>query len=358
MKYIIAIFFLLFIFALTYYLSITINNILNNEKKQKHLLIIITILQIVFFSLYIIKSKITKIISSYYMGYIFYFFWISLIIDIFLLITKKKINIKKNIKNNIKLIRILLPLLIVIIGHFNALTIRTTKYEITTTKNIEPTSIVLVSDIHLSYATKEKQIKNIVDKINNLNPDIVLITGDIFDGEYDLVDNLETIESHFKNIESRFGTYAILGNHDLMLDKENIEKFINNSNIILLEDTFIQLENITIIGRKETNDITRKDLSNLIQTIDKKNYTIVLDHEPDEIAKNIEENIDLQLSGHTHHGQIFPINFATNILFDVDYGHKNIKNKDVIVTSGVGYWGPPMRVGSISEIVNIKIQPE
>lgn len=356
MKFAIPIIFLILIFTIAYYVSITFNNILNSKKNYKHSLIVIVFLQFLLLSLYTFNSKIPKIISSYYMGYVFYFLFVSLIIDIILLIIKKKKEIKKNIMNIINLVKILLPLLIVIIGHFNALKIRTTEYEIITNKKINATNIVLVSDIHLSYATKEKQIKNLVDQINNLKPDIVLIAGDIFDGNYDLVENIEEIESHFQSIKSKFGTYAILGNHDLRIPRNKIENFINRSNIILLEDAFIELDDITIVGRKDSNDTSREELNSLVQTLDKEKYTILLDHEPDEIIKNVKENIDLQLSRHTHHGQLFPGNIITSLLFKVDYGYKKIENKDIIVTSGSGYWGPPIRVGSISEIVNIKIK--
>lgn len=357
MIYITFLLIIIFFILLTYYLSIRISNIFWKQKATKKQILLVCIIQIFFFIIYFSKISFFKIISSYYMAFIFYFFFFSLFFDLLQLLFKKGKFFKEK-ENVITGFRVILPILIVVLGHINALNTKITTYQLTTEKEISPVHIVLLSDLHLSYATKSESIKELVKKVNDLSPDFIFITGDIFDGDDQLVKNLNQIKDYLKELNPKLGTYSILGNHDLRVSKENIKAFCNDSNITLLEDEIITLDHFQIIGRLESNHQNRQKLSSIIEQIDFSKYTILLDHEPTDIKESVDSSIDLHLSGHTHHGQLFPANFITNLLFLVDYGHEKIHSTDIIVTSGVGFWGPPIRVGNRSEIVNIILEPK
>ena len=224
--------------------------------------------------------------------------------------------------------------------------------------------IVLISDLHLGAVNSEKRLENIVKNINNLEPDIVCIAGDIFNDDYYALQNPEKAIGLLKSITATYGVYGSLGNHDSGKTFDEMINFLKQSHIKLLNDTYVIIDGrLALFGRVDPSpiggfgELKRKEITESIASLDPKLPVVVMDHTPSNIEQ-YGENVDLVLAGHTHKGQIFPGSLITNAVFVVDYGHyqKDTVSPHVIVTSGVGTWGMPMRVGSNNEIVSINLR--
>lgn len=254
-------------------------------------------------------------------------------------------------------------------GTWQAQQIRTVNYQVVMGNLVnnkqKKLNAVLISDLHLGYVNDVNKLKKIVSKINQLNPDIVCISGDLFDGNYNALQDVEGMKKQFKRLSSTYGTYMCWGNHDAGETFEKMKALVEASDITLLEDEMtIVGEEILVVGRKDSRPIgsqdgTRKSMQDPFKKVGNQLPKIILDHQPSTIDEYKQAN-ELILSGHTHQGQIFPFNLVTKAYFTVDYGYyrKNEHSPQVIVSSGVGTWGPPMRIGTQSEIVQIEIITE
>jgi len=316
-------------------------------------------------------TKIVKIISGYYMGTFVYLLMIFIVLDIIRIIFRNTKLFKEKILNNPKVLIISgavifgMVFALILYGNYNAKNIQIVNYDVTISRKQKVNkelNIVMVSDIHIGDIIAYKEIEEISEKINKLKPDIILISGDVFDGDYYAVEDIEKIESAFKKLNSKYGTYAALGNHDAGSSFEKMIGFFQKADIKLLQDEFIDIEDeFTVVGRKDFSPIgeqgnKRKDINSVLKNVDSDKPIIMLDHQPSNINEAADNNIDLLLCGHTHKGQLFPGNLITNSIFLNDYGYLKVKNTNIIVSSGVGTWGPRMRIGSKSEIVNIKLK--
>ena len=235
--------------------------------------------------------------------------------------------------------------------------------------------IALVADTHLGYSIGQKHMEQMVEKINNQNPDIVIIAGDIFDNEYRAIKNPDKVAEVLKGLKSKYGTYACWGNHDVTevllagftmkkdgySDDENFREFLKKANINILEDETLLIDNsFYLVGRKDLvmsiklKD-KRKNIEELIKPLNKNKPIFVIDHEPLELDKMAKAGVDLGLSGHTHNGQIFPGNILMKFIWDNPYGVKKVGQMTSCVTSGAGIWGPAMRLGTNSEIMILDV---
>lgn len=257
---------------------------------------------------------------------------------------------------------ILLTVGFVSYGIYNANQIKHVSYDIQTNKAADM-KIVMISDLHLGAVNSEKRLASMVKQINALQPDIVAIAGDIFNDDYHAIQNPEKAIELLKSIEATYGVYGCLGNHDAGKTFDKMIHFLERSNIKLLNDEYVMIdERLVLFGRVDPSpiggfgELNRKEITEKIALLDMDMPIVVMDHTPSNL-KEYGEKIDLVLAGHTHKGQIFPVNFITNAVFDVDYGYykKDAASPHVIVTSGVGTWGMPMRVGSNNEIVSIHL---
>jgi len=311
---------------------------------------------------------ILEVISSYWMAIFVYLFFLTALADLITLIIKlfNKDLIKKKLYKIISsVLVIVVTSTTVILGAQNAAEIDHVSYQvkIKNETDISDLNIVLLSDLHLGSVSSEARLDNIVNEINSLKPDVVCFAGDFFDTDFSATRNPKKDIKALKGIKSTYGAYACLGNHDAGKTLPQMKKFLKESSITLLSEDYTVIDKrLVLAGRLDSSPIggngnqKRKDFNKIIAEKDKTLPTIVLDHNP----KNISEyngNADLILCGHTHEGQIFPLNLFTSLIYDVDYGHYHNTKNDVqaIVTSGIGYWGPPVRVGTNSEIVSIKI---
>ncbi len=252
---------------------------------------------------------------------------------------------------------------LVVVGFLHARRIRTTHYVLEPQKwtREDALRIALVSDIHLGEIIGVGQLRRIVKRINALNADIVCIAGDLFDGNYHAVHKPAQVEALLQSIESRGGIYMCLGNHDAGGTREKMEELLARANVTLLKDRAVSLEcGVTLVGRKDPTPIGEraKHRAALAEIeYEETQYVIVLDHQPTAQAASeaAEHSANLMLSGHTHRGQLFPVNMITAAIFPTDYGIKLYKGMQLVVSSGAGTWGPPIRIGSCSEVVDITI---
>jgi predicted MPP superfamily phosphohydrolase len=218
----------------------------------------------------------------------------------------------------------------------------------------------MAADLHLSPIDGEKLLGRIVEKINSLEPDIILFAGDIVDDKAEVLMRSEIGES-FKQLNPKYGIYAINGNHEFINDVESSVKFMENYNFHVLRDNHEFVDSsFYIIGRedvsmKQFTSSQRKALDEIVKPVEENYPKILLDHTPVKLEQAEKNSINLQLSGHTHHGQIWPGNIITNLIYEISWGYKKKGKTHYYVTSGAGTWGPPVRTGSKSEIVNIKV---
>ena len=219
---------------------------------------------------------------------------------------------------------------------------------------IEQLNIVMAADMHFGTLSDKKHAARLVKKINELEPDLVLFPGDILDDEInEFVE--QDMASVLADIQSTFGVYASLGNHDKGDIPELIEELEKSHMNILYDDTIMINDSFTLIGRKDKTEEDRKLLKDLMNNIDTTKPVILLDHQPYELDVAQQAGIDLMVSGHTHRGQLAPFQYITNLIYENDWGHLKKEQLHSVVTSGFGFWGPPIRTGSQSEIVQINV---
>jgi predicted MPP superfamily phosphohydrolase len=256
---------------------------------------------------------------------------------------------------------ITLTALIVLLGYgsFNAYSPVVNTYDISVDK-VGPKGgnmkIVMASDMHFSYLSDKKHALRMVKEINALKPDIVLFPGDIVDD--DIVPYKEQgIGEILAQIQAPYGVYASLGNHDKFNGEiEDLSALLEESNMKVLYDEVVTVDGwMTLVGRKDYSDKNRMELAELMTDVDRSNGVFLLDHQPYgfDIAQQL--GVDLMVSGHTHRGQIAPAHLITKRLFENDWGHLQKKDFHSIVSSGYGFWGPPIRIGSRAEIVEINV---
>ncbi|MGE5430801.1 MAG: metallophosphoesterase [Syntrophomonadaceae bacterium] len=252
--------------------------------------------------------------------------------------------------------------LTVILGRINALTPRLKVLELAIPKKTNPIkslNIVAASDIHLGTLIANSRLDSLVEKINSLDPDLVLFPGDIVDEDLGPVIKKNLGET-LRKIKSRYGVYAIPGNHEFFGGIQAATQYLTEHGITMLRDSVVKLEgDIYLVGRddRSVNQIKkRKSLQELMREVDKTKPVIMMDHQPFDLKEAEDNGVDLQISGHTHHGQLWPFNFITNRVYEVSWGYKKKGNTNYYVSSGFGGWGPPIRTGNTPEIVNFHLK--
>lgn len=258
--------------------------------------------------------------------------------------------------NNAKSTVIIASILIAILvyGNVNYYDKKRVEINMTTEKTIgNDTKIMMMSDLHLGYHNRKSEFEKWISIIEKENPDLILIAGDIIDiSTHPLTE--ENVSEAFRSIKAPI--YACLGNHEYYSGKAKANNFYNDSHINLLKDQTANVGELTIIGRDDKTNKSRKTLKELCEGTDNNRFRIVLDHQPYNLKQAEENGIDLQLSGHTHHGQVWPINWITDMIYECAYGEHQRGNTKYYISSGMGIWGGKFRIGTQSEyaIINIK----
>lgn len=213
----------------------------------------------------------------------------------------------------------------------------------------KPLKFVMMSDLHIGYHNTRKDLAQWVDLVNKENPDCILIAGDIIDVSVKPVLE-EDMSAEFKRLNAP--VYACLGNHDYYAGEPNSEQFYRESGIKLLRDKSVLFNNeVVIIGRDDRTNPKRKNVSNLVKNASQGKFTILLDHQPYHLELAEKTGVNFQLSGHTHYGQVWPINWIEDTLYEKAYGRHQRGNTHYYITSGIGIWGGKFRIGTQSEYV-------
>ena len=264
---------------------------------------------------------------------------------------------------------LLLCAIFVVFGALHARSIKTVNYNITLNGSGSDIRVALISDLHIGHSIGRAHIKRVVDTVNAAQPDMVCVSGDIFDGNIDAVKDLQGVISQLSAINAPLGVYACLGNHDIDRtgfsggSTQRIEEVLKNSSLKLLQDEVREVrDNLYIAGRRDARPIgmkaERKSPLELLAGIE--GTVIVLDHQPTQFAELEQAGAGLVLSGHTHKGQIFPSTLITYFIYKLSgstyYGYWRGNTVQAVVTSGAGFWGPPLRVGTNSEAVVVDIK--
>jgi predicted MPP superfamily phosphohydrolase len=302
-------------------------------------------------------------IGSFWMGAMLYLFLLFFIVDLFRLINYSIpvigiLDYKSNPANKELIAKIVyvLTLVILVVATINARNPRINHQSLIVNKQInEKLRIAAVSDIHLGTLISHRSLKQLVNKLNEHNPDIVLFVGDVFDEDISHVIN-NGLGNYFTQIKAPLGVYAIPGNHEYFGGVEHKLQYLKDHGVHVLRDSTILINGkFYIIGRDDRSNTRRKSVSELIEGTNTSKALILLDHQPFDLAQSAQNGIDLQISGHTHHGQLWPFNYITNAIYEVSSGYKRIGNTHVVVSNGFGTWGPPMRLGNRPEILVIDL---
>ena len=223
------------------------------------------------------------------------------------------------------------------------------------TDNRRPIKIVAVSDIHLGNGTGKTSLKQYVKMINGQNPDLILIGGDLIDNSV-IPLYAENMAEELTELKAPLGIYMVPGNHEYISGIDKSIQFMQNTPIQLLRDSVVTLPcGIQLIGRDDRSNARRLPLQKLMARIDKSKPVILLDHQPYQLAESQAAGIDLQFSGHTHHGQVWPMNWVTDHLYEQSHGYRQWENSHIYVSSGLSLWGPPFRIGTESEMVVLQL---
>lgn len=309
-------------------------------------------------------------IGSFWLAIMIYLFLQLIIIDFVRLINHffhffpsfllKDIDKTKKI---IALIVLILTTITVAGGYINKNMIVIKKYNIKIKKdagNLKTLNIALASDLHLGTLNSYSFMYDVSEKINSLNPDIILFAGDIIDEDLAPVIKYDVGE-HLKRLKSKYGVYGITGNHEYIGGVEQAVEYLNKHNIKILRDEAIKIDNsFYLVGREDISikqfaRKNRKELSEILKDVDKNFPILMMDHQPFKLNEAKENEIDFQFSGHTHNGQLWPFNYIVEKVYEIAWGYRRKDNTHYYVSCGVGGWGPPIRTGSRPEIINIKL---
>jgi uncharacterized protein len=312
-------------------------------------------------------TDIFNIFGGFWLAFMLYGFLFFLLSDIVLLLLR--IPGIVNTGNILQLrkwsfiITVSLSLLLILGGFFNAIIPVTREYNITINKpagSVKNLRIAAVSDIHLGSIIRKRSLKKLSVMIKDMKPDIVLLLGDIVDGEIGPVLRGDLLQ-YFTWPECTDGLYAITGNHEFIGGANRTIPYIESKGIRVLKDEIVTLEGgIQLIGRIDRDSFRfyrkqRMTLGELMQHADTTKPIILLDHQPFHLDETAKYGVDLQLSGHTHNGQMWPLNYVTRMIYELSYGYLKKGNTNFIVSSGYGLWGPRVRSGSRSEVLLINL---
>lgn len=314
-------------------------------------------------------SDIFTWIGSFWLAAFFYLLLIVIAIDLVRLVnyiipfipeSAKSYEFRKIIFwSTVGLVSILL-----LAGFINALLPRIKTLNITIDKKVEgmqELKIAFASDIHLGTLIGPRRTNKIIQTINELNPDLILLGGDIVDEDLGPVIR-NNLGDSLKKLSAPFGVIGITGNHEYIGGAEPAVKYLEDHGIVMVRDTFSLIDDkFYIVGREDRDSPRfagkgRKGVNEILNGIDHSKPIILLDHQPFELDEKEKLGVDLTLSGHTHHGQMWPLNYITKAIYEVSWGYKKKGDTHVYVSSGVGGWGPPVRIGNRPEIVLIHLK--
>lgn len=308
-------------------------------------------------------------VGGYFMATYVYIFPLLLVIDLVRLVHRWG-WIPARLVPDVNLVKVtgtvlcLLYVGLMVYGTWRARTPVVVTYDVAVPKSagaLEQLNVVLISDTHLGSIIGNSRIRQMVDVVNGLEPDLVLVAGDITDDDFRPV-VAHDMPAELSKMKSRLGTYGILGNHDS--GAANLSEFraqMERAGIHLLVDEWVKVDDsFYVVGR---NDPSKRRLSggeslplrSVLVGVDTSLPVLLMDHQPNRLEEAAAAGVDLQVSGHTHRGQVFPGNLITNKVFEVDWGYLQKQATHYVVSLGYGTWGPPVRIGNAPEVVQIRL---
>jgi predicted MPP superfamily phosphohydrolase len=330
-----------------------------------------TIIYLLFVSVYPLSSIIGRgsiasalnSIADYLLPFYLYIFLTVLAFDFFLIINRlfKIVPTDKFLTTRFKATALssllLLSVCVVIAGIINFNTIRTSEYHVeipgksSTIRNLK---IAFAADFHLQENVSVGFVKRFIKKIDLIKPDIMIFGGDIVEGNRKN-EKMAEFEDLLNNISAKYGVFTVLGNHEFYSGQEK-GSFFDNAGIKVLRDTILYIDGaFGLGGRNDSHFTNRKSIDDLLENRADSVPLILVDHRPTEILQVSNTHTDIQLSGHTHNGQMFPINLITNSVYELSWGYRRIGNTHFFVTSGIRLWGQPVRTVGKSEIMVINV---
>lgn len=309
-------------------------------------------------------------VGSIWIAIMFYSFLSIVVIDVIRLINYVIPFFPSVMKQNPEKTRMIITVVVSIFvfisvagGFFNTRMIVTKKYSLNIHKKagaLKSLNIVMASDLHLGTINGKNFAYRVADKINKLKPDIILFAGDIIDEDIKPVLR-DSVGNALYELKAKYGVYGITGNHEYIGGVNDAVNYLTAHNIKMIRDSVVKIDDaFYIIGREDRDsrrfaDYKRKDLETLLDGVDKSFPLILMDHQPFKLEDAEQNGIDLQLSGHTHNGQLWPLDYLIGKIYEIGWGYKVKGNTHYYVSCGVGGWGPPVRTGSRPEIINIKL---
>jgi uncharacterized protein len=311
-------------------------------------------------------SQLLSTAAGYLLPFFLYLFLLVLLYDLFLLfnslfdLVSKKVRKTSTFRFYALFSIILLSVAIVVGGVINFNTIRVSRYQVTVPKRNSPLNdlrVAFVADFHIMQNTNLQFVKQFMRKANALKPDIMLYGGDIVEGR-DENRISEDILAALRNVKAKYGAFGVPGNHESYGSRGN-GTFYEKAQITLLRDTVLNIDkSFYLAGRNDEYVRQRKSANEILQNISTGLPIILLDHRPTRLQEVSQTPVNLQFSGHTHKGQLFPINYYINSLYELSWGYRKIKDTHFFVTSGLRLWGPPVRTVGKSEIMLVDIKFE
>lgn len=295
-------------------------------------------------------------LGSWYLGLMTYSLLFFAALDIWQLINLpwRRVRVQED---RLFPVYILVMIVILAVGHINATQPEIRSFEISLpgVQGKSTLRAALASDIHAGIMVNNHWLNKIVDTINETEPDIVFLVGDIVDSDVTQAHE-EKLSEVLAGLNAPLGVYAVTGNHEYYTDTAEAVKAIESGGVEVLLDEAREIGNLfVLVGRKDIQaerfEGSLKSLREILEGSNSDLPVIVLDHTPVRLKEAAETGVALQLSGHTHNGQLFPFNFITGMIFEQDWGFLRKKGTLFYVSSGVGTWGPPIRTSSRPEVV-------
>jgi predicted MPP superfamily phosphohydrolase len=313
-----------------------------------------------------LPMQVLSAISGYILPFYLYLFLFMLLFDLFLLLNYRFRFVSSNTRKGFSFrfytlsAMIILSLAVVAAGAINLNTIRVSKYQVSVpgrNTRIDHLRIAFVADFHIQQNTPLRFVEQFVRKVNTLHPDLILYGGDMVEGDREN-ETTESVESTLRNVQTKYGAFGVPGNHEFYGGQEK-GSFFQKAGITLLCDTIVRIDSsFYLAGRYDQHFGRRKTINEILESASSDLPVILMDHRPTELQEVSHTSANVQFSGHTHNGQLFPINLITHSIFELSWGYKKIRNTHFFVTSGLRLWGPPVKTAGKSEIMLVDIQFE
>lgn len=217
----------------------------------------------------------------------------------------------------------------------------------------QPLKLVMISDLHLGYHNDRNDLRRWLELVKKEKPDALLIAGDLLDRAMRPVREEGSAEE-FRQLG--IPVYAVLGNHDYYAGESGDKEFCKQAGIQLLQDSVIYFGDVAIVGRDDRTNAQRKSLQDVMTGIDRTKYIIGLDHQPYHLEEVEQNGVDFAFAGHTHNGQVWPLNWIVKALYEKGFGSLTKGQTHYYISSGIGIWGAKFRIGTQSEYIVARIE--